>query len=440
VGFLYHREESVKASRSGLHYAWVVLGALVVVMLLASGLRAMFGVFIKPMEATFGWDRASLSGAAALSLLLLGAAGPLVGWLADRWGPRRVILFSTVLLGIGTILTSQVTALWQVYVTAGVLMALGSGGVGMSTGATVAARWFEGQRGLVMGMVGGAMSAGQLVIIPLAVGLTLALGWREAFIWLGVLLLVIALPLTLLFVRDDPAERGLKAFGAGRSATSRDTMPVPPEGRTSIADALQVPAFWLLAGTFFVCGYTSNGLVLTHLVPHAAEHGFSEMHAAQALGVMGAMNILGTVASGWICDRFGRKGPLAFYYGVRGLSLLFLLYVWNVPSLHIFAAIFGLNYISTVPPTTTLTANIFGRYSVGALSGWIFFAHQVGSALGAAVGGWIFQATGSYSWAFVSAAVMAFLAVPMALAIKEVPVNRTPRPAPARAGLPAPAS
>ena len=204
-------------------------------------------------------------------------------------------------------------------------------------------------------------------------------------------------------------------------------MPAPPEGRTGIGDAIQVPAFWLLAGSFFVCGYTSNGLVLTHLVPHAAEHGFSEMHAAQALGVMGAMNILGTVLSGWICDRFGRKGPLAFYYGVRGLSLLFLLYVWNVPSLHIFAAIFGLNYISTVPPTTTLTANIFGRYSVGTLSGWIFFAHQAGAALGAAVGGWIFTATGSYTWAFTSAALMAFLAVPMALAIKEAPVNRTPR-------------
>jgi MFS family permease len=164
------------------------------------------------------------------------------------------------------------------------------------------------------------------------------------------------------------------------------------------------------------------------------------MHAAQALGVMGGMNILGTVASGWICDRFGRKGPLAFYYGVRGLSLLFLLYVWNVPSLHIFAALFGLNYISTVPPTTTLTANIFGRYSVGALSGWIFFSHQVGSALGAAMGGWVFQATGSYTWAFVSAALLAFLAVPMALAIKEVPVTRTPSPTPAPARLPATAS
>jgi MFS family permease len=309
----------------------------------------------------------------------------------------------------------------------------------MSTAATVAARWFEGRRGLVMGVIGGAMSAGQLVIVPLAVVLTLTLGWRQSFIWLGILLFVVAVPLTLLFIRNDPAEKGLRAFGAGQ-AIPAGGMAAPPEGRTGIGDAIQVPAFWLLAGSFFVCGYTSNGLVLTHLVPHAAEHGFSEMHTAQALGVMGAMNILGTVLSGWICDRFGRKGPLAFYYGVRGLSLLFLLYVWNVPSLHIFAAIFGLNYISTVPPTTTLTANIFGRYSVGTLSGWIFFAHQAGAALGAAVGGWIFTATGSYTWAFTSAALMAFLAVPMALAIKEAPVNRTPRETAAPAGLPATAS
>src|SRR5690349_1867574 len=429
----------MKASRGTLHYAWVVLGALVVVMLLGSGLRAVFGVFIKPMEATFGWDRAALSGAAAISLLLLGAAGPIVGWLADQWGPRRVIFVSAILLGLGAVLSSRVSALWQVYLTCGVLMGLGAGGVGMSTGAALAARWFESRRGLVMGLVGGAMSAGQLVIVPLAVWLTLTYGWRQSFLYLGLLLFVIAIPITLLFVRDDPAQKGLRAYGAGQ-AIAPGGPAAPTEGRTRVTDAMQVPAFWLLAGTFFVCGYTSNGLVLTHLVPHAAEHGFSEMHAAQALGVMGAMNILGTVASGFICDRFGRKGPLAFYYGVRGLSLLFLLYVWNVPSLHIFAAIFGLNYISTVPPTTTLTANIFGRYSVGSLSGWIFFAHQVGAALGAAAGGWIFQSTGSYSWAFISAALMAFLAVPLALAIKEAPVSRTPRTTPAPAGLPAAAS
>lgn len=427
------------ASPPRLHYAWIVLGAVVIIMLLASGLRAIFGVFIKPLEAAFGWDRASLSGAAAVSLLLLGAVGPLVGWLADRWGPRRVIVLSCIILGAGTLLSSQVMALWQIYVTAGVLMAVGAGGMSMSTGATVAARWFEARRGLVMGILGGAMSAGQLVIIPLAVWLTVNYGWRQSFLWLGVVLFLIAMPLTLALVKDDPAQKGLQAFGAGHVVPAAGMAEMRSARRVPVAEAMQVPAFWLLAGTFFICGYTSSGLVLTHLVPHAAEHGFTEMHAAQALGVMGAMNILGTVASGWICDRFGRKGPLAFYYGVRGLSLLFLLYVWNVPSLHIFAAIFGLNYISTVPPTTTLTANIFGRYSVGSLSGWIFFSHQVGAALGAAIGGWIFQATGSYSWAFISAALMAFAAVPLALAIKEAPLTRTPSSRPVPASVPTPA-
>jgi MFS family permease len=415
-------------SRRTLHYAWVVLGAVLVAVLMGSGLRAMFGVFIKPLEAEFGWDRASLSGAAALSLLLLGAVSPFVGWLADRWGPRRVILVSCLLLGAGTFLSSRVTSLWQIYLTAGVLMAAGSGGLAMATAATVAARWFEAQRGVVLGLLGGAMSAGQLVIVPLAVWLTLTMGWRQSFLWLGVALVLLVIPLTFWLVRDDPAEVGLRAYGAGHAKASAG--PVPADRRVSLGEAMQVPAFWLLAGSFFVCGYTSNGLVLTHLVPHAAGHGFSEMHAAQALGVMGAMNIAGTVASGWICDRFGRKGPLAFYYAVRGLSLLFLLWVWNVPSLHLFAAIFGLNYISTVPPTTALTANIFGRYAVGTLSGWIFFSHQVGSALGAALGGLVFQATGAYTWAFVSAAFLAFAASGMALAIKEEPAPRKPEAAP----------
>jgi MFS family permease len=417
-------------SRGTLHDAWIVLGAVMIIMLLASGLRAVFGVFIKPIEATFGWDRASLSGAAALSLLLLGAVGPVVGWLADRWGPRRVILVGCLILAVGTMLSSRVMSLWQLYFTAGVLMAVGGGAIQMSTAATVAARWFEARRGLVLGILGGAMSAGQLVIIPLAVWLTVHHGWRQSFLWLGIALLVIALPLALWFVKDDPSRYGLQPYGAGEVRPEGGAHTTTPERRVPITEAMQVPAFWLLASTFFVCGYTTGGLVLTHLVPHAADHGFSEMNAAQAMGVMGALNIVGTVASGWICDRFGRKGPLAFYYAVRGLSLLFLLYVWNVPSLDLFAAIFGLNYISTVPATTALTANIFGRYSIGTLSGWIYFAHQVGAALGAAVGGWLFQATGSYAWAFVSGALLAFLAAALALAIKEQPLQKTPRPAP----------
>jgi MFS family permease len=410
-----------------LYYGWIVLGAVVFVMLAASGIRAVFGVFIKPIEAEFGWTRAQLSGAAALSLFVLGAVGPMVGWLADVWGPRRVMLLSTIVLGVGAVLASFVGHLWQMYGTAGVLMAAGAGGLGIATTSTIAARWFVARRGLIVGILGGAMSAGQMLVIPFSMLLISLYGWRASYLWLGVGILVLTLPMILAFVRDDPAEKGLRPYGAGTAAGAAFGG-VKDERRVPVSEAMGVPAFWLLAVTFFVCGYTSNGLVLTHLVPHAAEHGFSQMHAAQALGLMGAMNIVGTIASGWICDRFGRKGPLAFYYGVRGLSLIFLLYVWNVPSLHLFAAIFGLNYISTVPPTTTLTANIFGRLSVGALSGWIFFSHQVGSALGAWAGGAIFDATGSYSWAFVSAAALAFIASGLSLLIKEVPISARPSP------------
>jgi MFS family permease len=399
------------------------------VMLAASGLRSVFGVFIKPLEAEFRWDRASLSGAAALSLFLLGAVGPFAGRLADRWGPRRVYALSLVLLGVGTVASSFIHKLWHVYAASGILMAAGAGGAGLAVGATVAARWFEKHRGLVIGLLGGAMSAGQLIVIPLAMGLTMSYGWRQSYLWLGLGLLALILPFSAWLVRNDPREMGLAPYGAAHAVPSPGMTSPPAERRVSVTEAAQVPAFWLLVATFFVCGYTSSGLVLTHLIPHSMEHGFSEMAAAQALGVMGAMNILGTVASGWICDRFGRKGPLAFYYFFRGLSLLFLLYVWNIPSLHLFAAIFGLNYISTVPPTTTLTANIFGRYSVGELSGWIFFSHQVGAALGAAIGGWVFDWTGSYAGAFVSAAVLAVIAAGLSLLIKEEPMSPRARPA-----------
>ena len=421
--------------RRRIHPAWVVLGALTLCMLAASGIRAVFGVYIKPMEGEFGWSRGALSGAAAISLLILGAAGPFWGRFADKWGPRRVIGIALAILGIGTVGSAFVQHLWQVYVTTS-LMALGAGGVSLTTGSTVIARWFEGRRGLAIGLAGGAMSAGQLVVIPLAAALTVALGWRESFLWLAAGLFLLVVPFGLALLRNDPEERGLSPYGAtGPKRTASEIAAAQKVERVGFAEAARVPQFWLLMATFFVCGYTSNGMVLTHFMPHALEHNFTEMQASAALGVMGAMNVLGTVGSGWICDRFGRRGPLAFYYFVRGLSLLFLLYVWSVPSLHLWAAIFGLNYISTVPPTTTLTANIFGRFSVGELLGWIFFSHQVGSALGAALAGWIFEWTGGYGPAFVSAAIVAIIGGALSLMIREERVHTRPlAPAPAVAG------
>jgi len=418
-----------------IHPAWIVLGALTLCLLASTGIRAVFGVYIKPMEAEFGWSRGALSMAAALSLLLLGAVGPFAGRLADRWGPRRVIVFALVVLGIGSILSSFVTRLWHIYLTAGVLMAAGAGGAALSTGSAVVARWFDKRRGLAMGLAAGGMSAGQLIVIPLATVLTLTYGWRSSFLWLGIGLLVLVVPLGAWLVRNTPEERGVRALGAqGPVQTAAQQAAAQQAGRVSISEAAQTLPFWLLMSTFFVCGYTSNGMVLTHFMPHAMDHNFTAMQASSALGVMGAMNIIGTIGSGWLCDRFGRRGPLATYYFIRGVSLLFLLYVWDLQSLHLWAAIFGLNYISTVPPTTTLTANIYGRFSVGELSGWIFFAHQVGAALGAALAGWIFEWTGSYSSAFVSAAIMGFVAAGLAMMIREEPVRARPVPAVGVAG------
>src|SRR5712692_6913539 len=417
--------------RTRMHPAWTVLIALTLCMLAASGIRAAFGVYIKPLEHEFGWSRGQLSGAAAVSLLLLGAAGPFIGRLADRWGARRVIAVCLVMLGGGALATAFVQRLWHIYVTAGFLMAIGAGGLAMTTGASIITRWFDARRGLAFGIAGGAMSAGQLAIIPLATWLTLTYGWRTSYLWLAALLIVLVLPLAIAFIRNDPEERGLQPYGAiGPAQTSADVVALQLANRVSVVEAARFPQFWLLMATFFVCGYTANGIVGVHFMPHALEHNFTEVQASVALGVMGAMNIVGTVSSGFICDRFGRRGPLAFYYFVRGLSLIFLLYVWNAPSLHLWAAIFGLNYISTVPPTTTLIANIFGRYSVGELSGWIFFSHQVGAALGAAIAGWIYELYGSYSPAFISAGLLGFIAAGLALAIREEPVVSRPTPSP----------
>lgn len=410
-----------------LHPAWIVLGAVTVCMLAATGVRAVFGIYIKPMEAEMGWTRSGLSGAAALSLLLLGAVGPWAGRIADRWGSRLLIIASLVLLGAGTVAMGQSTRLWQIYLTAGVLMSVGAGGLGMATGSVIATRWFDQKRGMAIGFAAGGMSAGQLLIIPLATLLTTTQSWRVSTTWLGVGLLLLILPVAFFLVRNDPADRGLRPYGAtGVEPTASQAAATRSAGRVSVVEAAHSPQFWLLLATFFVCGYTTGGLVMTHFMPHALEHNFTTFQASTALGIMGMMNVVGTIASGWLCDRLGRRGPLATYYFLRGVSLIFLLYVWNVPSLHIWAAIFGLNFISTVPPTTTLTANIFGRYSVGELSGWIFFSHQVGAAIAAALAGWIYEVYGGYGPAFVSAGVLAFVAAGLTLLIRERSVARRP--------------
>jgi MFS family permease len=271
-----------------------------------------------------------------------------------------------------------------------------------------------------MGLAGAGVSAGQLAFLPLAAHLEITYGWRWSFAGMGLILLVVVLPVIWLLFRDDPADMGMAPYGA-QSRMEKLGIQTEPEPVTPLARAVRRREFWLLLGSFFVCGYTSTGLIGVHLIPHAVDHGFPKMVASNAMGLMGAMNVIGTTASGYIADRYGKRIPLAIYYFLRGLSLFFLLGVATVGQLDFFAVLFGLNYISTVPPTSMLTAELFGRRSVGVLFGWIFFGHQIGAALASYVGGAVYDHTGAYTWAFVSAGILGVLAAGMVLAIREHP-------------------
>src|SRR5581483_7781585 len=340
----------------------------------------------------------------------------LIGRLIDRYGPRGVLAGSLLALGVGVFATASIQQLWQLYLAYGVLVSLAAGGPSMATISAVAARWFETRRGLVIGLVMSGVSVGQVVLIPLAMWLTASFGWRTGYVALGAVVCLVALPVVWLFVRNDPASIGSLPFGARPNKAGAAAGDAEPA--VGVLGAVRTLPFWLLAGSYFVCGYSTSGLVDTHVVPYAIEHGVPNMAAASALGLMGAVNTLGAIAAGYVADRYGRRNPLAATYFVRGLALLWLLTVHDAAALHVFAIVFGLTYIATVPPTTALTADMFGRKAVASIFGWIFLCHQVGAAAGSLLGGVVYEATGNYTPAFLSGAILCFAAAAMVLAIR----------------------
>src|SRR6266545_2282702 len=397
-----------------LHYAWVVAAVTFMTLLVAAAVRSAPGVIIKPLETEFGWDRASISLAVSVSLITFGLGGPVGGTIVDRFGPRRALLAGLAAIAAGMLLLLSLHDLWQLYLLWGIVIGVGTGVASQVTGAAVAQRWFRAQRGVVVGLFGAATSAGQLIFIPSMMALTVSDGWRSGMTLLLAGAAVMTLPV-LLFMRDRPSDIGARPFGEGEVLSAEER--AADARRTPLAVALRSRDFWLLAGSFFVCGYTSNGLVGTHLIPHALEHGYAPEVAASAVGVMGALNIVGTIASGWFSDRYGNRKLLAAYYGLRACSLAVLPFVAGAPELYGFAILYGLDWIATVPPTVNLTATIFGRASVGQLYGWIFFSHMCGAALAAYAGGYFHTVLGDYHLMFISAGIMGFIAVSLALRI-----------------------
>jgi MFS family permease len=406
---------SVLASRAGIHYGWIVVAITFVVLLVTAGLRALPSVVIKPLESEFGWDRAGVSLAIAVSWIVVGLAGPFSGWLVDRVGPRLAMILGLALTVVGTAAMMVMSTLWELNLWWGFVAGLGTGTLSLVVGAAVATRWFAVRHGLAVGILGAGSSAGTLIFVPIMMSLTLAFGWRAA-VGLGVALLaVVVLPLVVLLMRDTPSEVGLGLYGADREPAPAAS----PDGPlTSLSEALRTLDFWLLAGSFFICGFTSTGLIGTHLVPHAVEHGFTDGVAAGAMALLGAMNVVGTIGSGYLTDRFNPRLLLATYYGFRALSLVLLPLVADVTGLMLFAILFGLDFIATVPPTVALTADRFGRRSVGPLFGWIFCGHQIGAAAATYFGGITHVWVGDYTPAF-----LAFVAVGLSLRISRAPAS-----------------
>ena len=414
-----------------LHYAWVVLAVTFVCLLTAAAVRSLPGILMRPLEAEFGWSRATIGLAVSINVLLFGLAGPLLGRVMDRVGPRAVASAATLLIALGAAGTLGMTQPWHMDLLWGVVVGIGSGGATMVMGSAVANRWFSRHRGLALGILGAATSAGQIVFTPTLMQLTLRWGWRGSTLVIAGIVGVLVFPLVALLLRNRPADVGLGPYGASGALAGS---PPPPPDPHPMRVAVRTGDFWLLAGSFAICGLTTSGLIQTHLISHGTEHGFSEMAMAGALGVMGAADVVGTIAAGWICDRFGARGPLAFYYLFRGVSLLLLPYVHTQGGMLAFAVLYGLNWISTVPPTAALAADRFGRQNVGTVFGWIFFAHQVGAAIAAYGAGILHVWFGDYTLSFLLAGGLALLGAGLALGIRREGGRRPDRNLVAAAG------
>jgi sugar phosphate permease len=400
-----------------LHYAWIIAGVTFLVLLVTAGIRATPGVLMVPLESEFGWTTAAISLAIAVNLALFGLIGPFAASLMERWGLRRIVLCALALLTVAVALTTLMRTQWQMMLLWGVCVGSGTGVTAIVLAAVIANRWFERQRGLVLGVLTAANATGQLLFLPVLARLLEISGWRSVVLLVSASAALVFV-LVLVLMRDRPSDLGLMRYGeapaTGSAGGAGSAVSVQAALRPleALSLARRSPAFWVLAGSFFICGASTNGLIGTHLIPACHDFGIPEVRAAGLLAMMGIFDIIGTTISGWLSDRFSSRYLLFVYYALRGLSLLCLPYtlVEGSSQLKWFAVFYGLDWVATVPPTVRLTADLFGRQNAGVIFGWIAAAHQLGAALAALGSGAIRTSYGDYRPAFWISGTICFLA------------------------------
>ena len=404
---------------SKVHYAWVVAAVTFFILLVGAGVRATPSILLVPLETEFGWSAATISAAIAVNIFLFGMIGPFAVAVMERFGLRRTVSFSLLILGFGIALTSLMRTPWQMVVLWGFLVGSGTGMMAMVLGATIAERWFVRRRGLVLGILTASSATGQLIFLPLLANLSVHFGWRAVSLTVALIALLMA-PIAALFLRNRPSEIGLPRYGENELLRGeRKTENPVHRALSALRFGIRNRDFWLLAGTFFICGASTNGLVGTHLIPACIDRGIPEVRAASLLAVIGVFDLMGTIASGWLTDRFDSSKLLAWYYALRGLSLIFLpvAFNFNFYGLSVYAVFYGLDWVATVPPTVRLAGNVFGEENAALMFGWIAASHQIGAAAVAWLAGILRTQTGDYASAFFSAGLLCLLAAFLAVFI-----------------------
>ncbi|AJY45303.1 MFS transporter [Martelella endophytica] len=397
-----------------IHYGWLVAATTFLTMLATAGAMGSAGVMIQPLHDEFGWDIADISTAMAIRLVLFGLLGPFAAAFMNHFGVRQVVVTALALIVGGIGLSLVMTEVWQLVALWGVVIGVGTGMTALVLGATVASRWFSKRRGLVVGLMTASNATGQLVFLPILAALTEAYGWRAA-LTLCVAVIVTAMVLVLLLMRDRPSDVGLPVYGetAVEAPVSQDHKLLATLASPLIVlkEAATSPVFWVLFGSFFVCGLSTNGLIQTHWISICGDFGLTAVMAASTLAVIGLFDFVGTIFAGWLSDRYDNRLLLFFFYGFRGLSLLYLSFSgFTFLELSLFAVFYGLDWVATVPPTVKLAAENFGREKAGLIFGWVFTGHQLGAAT-AAFGAGVFKSDfNTYMPALQIAGLMCLLA------------------------------
>jgi MFS family permease len=412
---------SAALSRRNIHYGWVMVGVTFFTALISAGTVGAPGVFIVPLQHEFGWSTAEISSALSIRFILFGLMAPFAAALLNRYGLRNMTVLAQLIVVSALVASLGMTKVWQLMLLWGVVVGIGTGMTALVLGATIATRWFVGRRGLVVGILTASVATGQLVFLPLLAHLTDRFGWRIALGLICAMLAVSASAVWLL-MRDRPSDLGLRPFGD----TGTEPLLVPPPNTAPIMaaalgtlrDASKTRVFWILFATFFICGASTNGLVQVHLIPMCLDFGIPQVQAAGLLAAMGVFDFFGTIVSGWLSDRYDNRWLLFWYYGLRGLSLVFLPFTdFSFYGLSLFAMFYGLDWIATVPPTVRLTAQRFGAERANLVFGWVFAGHQLGAATAAFGAGLSRTLLATYLPAFFVAGALCIIAALIVLAI-----------------------